>query len=213
MVVRMFKVVVIGYVLFVFASSNALGQDGAKTERPDIRVGDTWVFERTERGSGAKTEISQKVLAVGTEDLMIASSDGPTASEQKWTRDLNYVSGDGKRSWKPSSQSLSFPLTVGRQWKVDAKGVTAAGRDIALEGVCKVSAFEKLTVKAGTFDAFKVECDMEFHVYGPGTRGTSRYVFWYGPATKFLVRSELLSRDRLSVFSDWTQELISTTVK
>jgi hypothetical protein len=210
---RMSTAAVSYFVPFLAMLSPALGQDGPKAERPDTRVGDAWVFERTQRGSEVKSEVSQKVLAVGADDLTVASTEGSTATEQKWTRELNYVSGEGKRLWSPSTQSLSFPLSVGRQWKVAAKGVTAAGRDITLEGVCKVSAFAKVTVKAGEFDAFKVECDSEFYVFGPGTRGTSRYVVWYSPATKFWVRSELLSRDRLSVFSDWTQELVSTTVK
>jgi hypothetical protein len=190
-----------------------VAQDSAKAERPELRVGDSWLFERTERGSGAKSEVTRKVLAVGAEELTIASTEGATATEQKWTPELNYVSGDGKRVWRPSSQSTSFPLSVGRQWKVDAKGINAAGREITLEGACKVTGLEKVTVKAGAFDAFKVECDMEFYVYGSGTRGTSRYVYWYSPTAKFPVRSELLSRDRLSVFSDWTQELVSTNVK
>lgn len=194
-------------------SERVVAQDGPKAERPQVAVGDSWVFERTERGSGAKSEVTRKVLAIGADDLTIASTESGTDTEQKWTRDLNYVSGDGKRVFKPHNQTLAFPLWVGRQWKVDAKGVNAGGRDITLEGSCKAVAHEKVTVKAGSFDAFKVECDFEFYIFGPGTRGTTRLVYWYSPALKFPVRSELMNRDRLTVFTDWTQELVSTTVK
>lgn len=201
------------FAVYFSASPWATAQDGPKTERPDVQVGDTWVFERTERGSGAKSEVIRKILAVGAEELTVLSTEASGVTEQKWTRELNYVSGEGKRAWRPSGQGLSFPLHLGRQWKVEAKGVTLAGRDITLDGNCKVVSYEKVTVKAGTFDAFKVDCDNEFYVYGAGTRGTARSVSWYSPAARFAVRSELLSRDRLSVFSDWTQELVSTTVK
>jgi len=197
----------------MFLCGVVAAQDSAKAERPELRVGDTWLFERIDRTSNAKTEVTRKVLAVGSEDLTIASTEGSTATEQKWTRELNYVSGDGKRVARPHSQSLVFPLSVGRQWKVDGKGVTAAGSDATLEGNCKVSAYEKVTVKAGAFDAFKVECDNEFYIYGSRTRGTQRLVLWYSPDVKFPIRSELMNRDRLTVFADWTQDLVSTTVK
>jgi hypothetical protein len=181
--------------------------------RPDVRIGDTWVLERADRRTNTKSEIVFKVVAVGNDDLTVASTEGSTANEQKWSRDLNYVSGDGKRVLKPSSQELNFPLSPGRQWKVNAKGVTRGGGDMTLEGECKVVAFEKITVRAGTFDAFKVECVGEFYVYGARTQGTHRRVYWYSPAVKFPVKSEVLSRDRLTVFNDWTEELVSTTVK
>jgi hypothetical protein len=202
-----------GFLSGLFFYGVAAAQDSAKAERPELRVGDSWLFERTDRGSSAKTDVARKVLAVGAEELTIASTEGATATEQKWTRELNYVSGDGKRVARPHSQSLAFPLSLGRQWKVDGKGVTAAGSDATLEGNCKASAYEKVTVKAGTFDAFKVECDNEFYIYGSRIKGTQRLVQWYSPAVKFPVRTELMNRDRLTVFADWTQELVSTTVK
>jgi hypothetical protein len=196
----------------VFLSAAAHAQEGLKAERPEIRVGDSWNFERTERSSGSKTEVTRKILAVGAEEVSVAATDGADATEQKWTRELNYMSGEGKRTWRPSAQTLSFPLSVGKEWKVDAKGTTAAAREASLQGACKVSAYEKVTVKAGNFDAFKVECDTEFYVYGPGVRGTARVVVWYSPAVKFWVRWEQLTRDKLTVFADWTLELVSTTV-
>lgn len=198
--------------LAAFGPCLAFGQTPT-AERPDVVVGDAWILERNDRGSGAKSEVSQRIVAVSSSDLTVAFVEGSTATEQKWTRELNYVSGDGKRVWNPSSQAFSFPLSVGRQWKVEAKGVNAGGRDISLNGNCKVAAFEKISVKAGTFDTFRVECDSEFYVYGPGVAGKSRYVAWYAPAAKSHVRSELLSGDRLSTFANWTQELVSTTVK
>lgn len=201
------------FLLGLLLSGTVAAQDAAKAERPELGVGDSWVFERTERGSGAKSEVTRKILAIGADDLTIASNESGTATEQKWTRDLNYMSGDGKRIWRPHNQTNAFPMSVGRQWKVDAKGVNAGGRDNALEGTCKVSAHEKVSVKAGTFDAFKVECDFEFYTYGASIRGNGRLVYWYAPAAKFTVRTELMSRDRLTVFTDWTQELVSTTVK
>jgi hypothetical protein len=202
-----------GFLSGTFLYGVVAAQDSAKAERPELRVGDSWSFERTDRSSGVKTEVTRKVLAVGSEELTIASTEGAAVTEQKWTRELNYMSGDGKRLARPHSQSLAFPLSVGRQWKVDGKGVTAGGRDATLEGNCKVSAYEKVSVKAGTFDAFKVECDNEFYIYGPGTKGTQRLVNWYSPAVQFPVRTELMNRDKLTVFADWTQELASTTVK
>lgn len=206
------SVAAVFFLLAAFGPCRALAQ-APTAEKPDIVVGDAWTLERTDRGSGTKSDVSVKTIAVGPGDLTVAFVEAATATEQKWTRELNYVSGEGKRTWNPSSQSFSFPLSVGKQWKIDAKGTNAGGRDVTLNGNCKVAAFEKVSVKAGTFDTFRVECDSEFYVYGPSIAGKSRYVAWYAPAAKFHVRSELLAGDRLSTFSNWTQELVSTTVK
>jgi hypothetical protein len=167
-----------------------------------------------DRRANAKQELSYRIVAAGDGGLTLAVAEGSTSGEQKWSSDLNYLSGDGKRVVKPSTQELSFPLSQGRQWKVNTTGVTRGGADVTSEGECKVAAFEKITVKAGTFDAFKVECTSEFHVYGrQSVQGTHRRVYWYSPTVKFWVKSEVVTRDRLTVFNDWTEELVSTTVK
>jgi hypothetical protein len=191
----------------------ALSQEPPRAERPAIKVGDAWTLERTNR-SGGTLEVRREVKAVTPEALTVVVTDTAGTTEQQWTPDLNYVSGEGKRVLRPSLQYLSFPLSVGREWKVDLKGTNAAGRDLTSEGRCKVLAYEKVTTRAGSFDAFKIECDIEFYIYGgQPVRGREKYLYWYAPAVRGEVRAERLTRDALTVFFDWTQELVSTTVK
>ena len=191
----------------------AWAQDTPKAERPQFKVGDAWSYDRVMR-AGGRLDVRREVKAVSADALTVVVTDDAGTTEQQWTTELNYMSGEGKRTARPHRQYVSFPMSVGRQWKVDHKGVNASGRDFTVEGNCKVPAFEKVTTKAGAFDAFKVECDVEFYLYGGRPiRGRERYTYWYAPALRGEARAERLTRDDSTVFFDWTQELVATTVK
>jgi hypothetical protein len=190
-----------------------LAQDAPKAERPEIKVGDSWSYDRVNR-AGGRLDVRREVKAVSTDSLTVVVTDAAGTTEQQWTPELNYMRGEGKRVVRPHTQLVSFPMTVGGQWKVETKGVNAGGRDLTAEGTCKVLSFEKMNTKAGVFDTFKVDCDVEFYIYGGRPiRGRDRYVYWYAPAVRGEARAERLTRDDLTVFFDWTQELVSTTVK
>lgn len=193
-------------------SSFAFAQEAPKAERPTFKAGDAWRYERV-NADGSRLEVRREIKSVSADALTVVVTDTAGTTEQKWSLEFNYMSGEGRRVIRPDLQYVSFPLTVGKEWKIKTKGVTAAGQDIAGEGSCKVQAFEKVTSKAGSFDAFKVDCDLDFYVYGPGVRGRERYVYWYSPVVRGEVRAERLTRSAVSVFWDWKQELVGTTVK
>jgi hypothetical protein len=198
-------------VLSLALSPFALAQEALKAERPAVKVGDAWRYDRV-NADGSRLEVRREIKAVSSDSVTVVVTDAAGTTEQQWSLDLNYMSGEGKRVWRPDSQYMSFPLTVGKQWKVNAKGVNAAGRDIAGEGACKVVSLEKVAVRVGTFDAFKVDCDVEFYIFGPGVRVRDRYVYWYAPALRGDVRAERVTRSPIDVVFDWKQELVSTTV-
>lgn len=192
----------------------AIAQEEPKAERPAVKAGDAWTFERVNRPGGSKVEVKREIKAVTPEALTVVVTDAAGTSEQQWTPELNYVRGEALRVLRPHLQYVSFPMTVGREWKVESRGTNANGRDVTSEGRCKILSFERVTTRAGAFGAFKVECDVEFYIYGPQPiRGRDRYTYWYAPAVRGEIRAERLTRDPVSVFSDWTQELVSTTVQ
>lgn len=194
------------------AASAALAQEGPKVERPELKVGDLWSYQRVNR-DGTQIEVRREIKAVTPESLTAIVKDAAGTTEQQWTPELNYLRGEGPRVERPHQQYYSFPLAVGRQWKVDKKGVGTSGRDFKSEGACNVVAFEKVETKAGAFDAFKVNCETDFILYGARPiLGRERYVYWYAPAARGEVRAERLTRDAISVFVDWTQDLVATSV-
>ena len=200
-------------VALLAATSPVLAQEVPKAERPELKVGDSWSYQRTSR-DGTQIEVRREIKAITPDSLTVIVKDAAGTTEQQWTPELNYVKGEGPRLERPHQQYFSFPLAVGRQWKVEKKGVGTSGRDFKAEGECKVVGFEKVETKAGPFDAFKVSCQTEFILYGARQiLGSERYVYWYSPTVRGEVRAERLTRDAISVVFDWTQELVATNVK
>lgn len=106
--------------------------------------------------------------------------------------DLNPVRlrGEGGTTlaeFKPYGPTLSFPLHVGKRWRGGYMGFTAFN-NLVWEGDtrCKVEAKEKITVPAGSFDTFRIECEQGWRV-GPAT-GSTRATRWYAPTPGTVVK-------------------------
>ncbi|HKA33190.1 MAG TPA: tetratricopeptide repeat protein [Candidatus Binatia bacterium] len=97
---------------------------------------------------------------------------------------------------------LSFPLWIGKRWSYEFEITRVSGRSLhpkapsRANDECEVTAFEKVTVKAGTFDAFACKCKCEM----VGTPliwneycGTT--IIWYAPAVKNIVRHKTESTE------------------
>jgi hypothetical protein len=185
----------LGFVaIFVAATSSlgnpAAGQNQAPTlDRPPApTVGDT----RTYKWDGqivVSTYIGQKD---GLNCYFEKAADG-RQSEECRTWDDNLVRRVG--TWEPlevnpSSGRLSFPLFVGKQWDasytmpnstyLDANGHRFPGRVIHAQ----IVSYEKVTVPAGTFDAFKIiayEITMAGRGWGWYSHGGSDIIEYYAP--------------------------------
>ena len=73
---------------------------------------------------------------------------------------------DPPAGWTP-------PLTVGERWNRQQKVTNVGtGRTTSYEWNCQVAAFETVTVPAGTFDAYRVECN---------TTLDTQDVYWTAP--------------------------------
>jgi hypothetical protein len=81
--------------------------------------------------------------------------------------------------------ALAFPLRVGNKNRYEKRPWKNGNGHSSAE--CDVKGIESVTVPAGTFDAFRVECDGNWHrVFDIGARGgnSGRYqeTFWYSPS-------------------------------
>ncbi|MEJ8835042.1 hypothetical protein [Ramlibacter sp. AN1133] len=89
-----------------------------------------------------------------------------------------------------------FPLKVGKTWSQHERmTLHASSKVVEFDFACKVEAFEKVTVRAGTFDAFRIHCKT------PGTDD----IYWISPRVGPFVKTQL-RRDANSMFGAGTQE-------
>lgn len=90
-------------------------------------------------------------LKTATGTLLQQPADG------RW---LALLGPDGKPAvrWDPPA-GWGLPVGVGSSWKGQRKMTNLSnGKTFEFEWSCTVPAYEKVTVPAGTFDAFRVEC-------------------------------------------------------
>jgi hypothetical protein len=90
-----------------------------------------------------------------------------------------------------------FPLQVGKTWtERERMTVHASGQTLEFDFNCKVEGFEKVTVRAGSFDTFRIHCTTSI--------GTDD-MYWVSPGMGSFVKSHL-RRDASSPFGAGTQE-------
>jgi hypothetical protein len=176
------------FVVTASLNNSAAGQNQAPTlDWPSARtVGDTFTFDWHYQNV-VRTYIGQKN---GLNCYSDKAADG-RQSEECFTWDDNLVRRVG--TWEPmeltpSSGQLSFPLFVGKQWASSYTRLDAVQRwwsrqtDIGrthprYSVIARVVSYEKVTVPAGTFDAFKI--------LATGTRwgdiGTKDIIEYYSP--------------------------------
>ena len=92
--------------------------------------------------------------------------------------------------------NLDFPLWIGKKWSFPGGAVPVGTPQTSkiprwpTNNDCYVVGFEQLTVAAGTFAAFKCECDCNL-IAGVGYEpGCGQWKLWYAPDVKNVIRAE-----------------------
>jgi len=119
-----------------------------------------------------------------------------------------YEMPDGRKvSSRPEillkSPNFSFPLWVGKNWSYEEISRLIEGMELTestpvrVRFDCQVISFGKVTVKAGTFDAFECKCQCRVpHSLRASDRGCGETTIWYAPQVKNAVRVKGDSTDR-----------------
>lgn len=153
-------------------------------------LGATWEIAQRNTGSYGK-DAQFKVTRgdttwKGMPAITMKTSQGGTIvarpSDGKW---LAMLGPDGKpaMSFDPPI-GWELPLHVGKSWATKHRlTVGATGQTLDYEFACKVEAFEKVTVRAGTFDAFRVHCN-------PSSGSDETY--WSSPGLGPFVKTRLI---------------------
>ena len=120
--------------------------------------------------------------------------------------DVAFVGQDDKPllRWEPH-QNWDWPLQVGKTFTRDYRLIVGADRTIPYTRTCAVKSVEDVSVPAGTFKAWKVECS--------NTLGVEDSL-WFSPELGIFVKSSS-KRSAANPFGAGTQEmeLVSQTVK
>jgi hypothetical protein len=169
--------------LTLFAAS-AIAQ---QADRPDVRVGDEWqfaVYYTVASGTPNRTWVITSVAAAGVEGT-------ENGEPLRLTRELNVIESPREKSSNP--RLLAFPLEVGKRWQYvndwlfkpkGSQGKSVV--DVAVVG------YEKITVPAGEFEAFKLTSKETLSGRSPiGSQyaGETIRTYWYAPAARAIVKS------------------------
>jgi len=149
----------------------ALAVGGCAVTAPTVQtwqpapVGTSWAAIQRNTGSfGKDTQtLTTRVADMswnGAPAMAIKTATGKLLQQPGNGRWLAFLGPDDKPvvTFDPPA-GWDLPFAVGSSWKRQQKMTNvASGRTSAYEWGCTVAAYEKVTVPAGTFDAFRVEC-------------------------------------------------------
>lgn len=171
-------------VVLALLADSAIAQ---KVNRPDVKVGDQWQFVMyytVPSTTPNRTWVITSATPIGLEGM-------ENGEPLMLTPDLNVLESPRHKDSNP--KALNFPLEVGKRWHYvsdwvfkpkGAKGSAAV--DVTVLG------YEKITVPAGEFDAFKLAAKETLSGTSPINSqyaGETTRTYWYAPAARAIVKS------------------------
>jgi hypothetical protein len=171
-------------------------------ERPNVKVGDRWVFVMRSTAGEKLLERAWVVTSVSPTRIEGTENGKPLAL----TPDLNMI--ESPREKESNLSELSFPLEVGKQWSFVNDYVFNDPIFGTLQGRSKCSVavlgYEKVQVPAGEFDAFKLELKSTWVSPNNPAGGESDFTYWYAPAVRAVVKKE----ERVTYLPTYITELV-----
>jgi hypothetical protein len=184
--------------LAAMCATSSAAQSLERAERPEIRVGDLWVFQNTDLRTGEKKDTSFLVTALTGDEIMMETG-GSTSGAWTFTREWNPVerkAGDVVTDvLKPDWPYLRFPMALGKTWEVpfEIEATSRFEKHVAeWQWKAQVVAVETVTVRAGTFQTFRIDYEGSFTTRSGRETWTGSHgeTAWYAPAAKAIVKRE-----------------------
>ena len=90
---------------------------------------------------------------------------------------------------KSATPNKDWPLEVGKKWKYESEAPNGLGDRMTIKQEAEVISYGDVTVKAGTFKAFKIVYSgtIRNHKYSE-TGALTNDVWWYAPAIKSYIK-------------------------
>ena len=172
-----------------------------KAELPLLKVGDRWKIEQRDRRTGAKgDEWVRSIATVSSQQIEGTEND----SKMILTPELNIIESATTSAVGEPLKLLSFPLEVGKRWSVKTTGFNKVNQSrVRVQLSAEVVGYERIKMIAGEFDAFKLEAKGYWNNDTSGGNGRVTYKYWYAPAARTIVKTELDDG-----YSPWIRELV-----
>jgi hypothetical protein len=195
----------------------ALPAFAQNTDKPDVHVGDRWSWQHTNGLANERdlTRIEDIVEVSGNEIRARARVKGnPGSGIATYTREWNPVDVVSAQ-YSPFLKELAFPLQVGKKWNDTAdKMLFSNGKHGKFYLKGEVVAFEKVTVPAGTFDAYRVNLVLDASGTDEDANiGNTEETYWYAPSVKRYVKLENTFRRDGRVRSKDIYELLEYSLR
>jgi hypothetical protein len=192
------KLLCFAVTILVLAAVNAFAQNA---DKPDVHVGDRWSWQHINGLANEKdfTQIESIVEVSDNEirtQLRVKGKYGSGIAT--YTREWNPID-VVTAQYTPNLKEYAFPFETGKKWDSSAdKMLFSNGKHgkFFLKG--EVVAFEKVTVPAGTFDAYKINVVLDASGTDEDAQiGNTVETYWYAPSVKRYVKLEnTFKRDR-----------------
>jgi serine/threonine-protein kinase len=152
-------------------------------------VGDRWVYEARDVFAGTKYPVTVEVkelTASTVRDVLKAGGSAPV----EWVHKPGaYLIGlaPGILNFSPYLSALQ-EIRIGQSWSnVNLVRLPFCQEVLSCKTSARVMGRERVTVKAGSFEAWKIEVELQFHDQG-GWSGTVSLKYWYVEELRRIVR-------------------------
>ena len=187
----------------LLAAASAFAQgDARRIESPDVRVGDTWMFNKIDGWKNSLEEVSVNVVQRSDASGIVMESsslDGSSVARILRTTAFNLVRIEAPaftQKAAPFYPNYSFPLYAGKTWKgkVLLSNTKQSGVEVTAYLRGKAVGWEMVTVPAGNYLALKLRMEGRYDARGPGGiwDGTIDDTLWYAPEVRNAVRYEYI---------------------
>jgi hypothetical protein len=202
---------------------SVFAQPASPVEKPDIEVGDRWIFRSVDLWKNEETsKIEYKVTGANGDNIELertridAATGSPVGRPARRKADRSTWTFVDPKMTEGKYVTFAFPLEVGKTWEFEYSIKAANGDSVSQKRTAKVESWEDVVVPAGHFKALKVVHSGQYTRSTPTTSlsGTVSEVLWYAPSVKRFVKREY--RDATGSGQTWDHvrdELIEYEVK
>ena len=181
----LFLIIILSLLIARCATDQTMTGSQESCEAPVWQVADFWRYQLEDK-SGWMVQVAKV-----EKDLYIVDVPGDQyrhGFDPKTLQFKTFVDAQGKKIAPPAESALlyDFPLSVGKKWTKVIKVEPETGPPQVYYYMYKVVSFEKVTVPAGRFNAFKVE--RELYTQNNQKTPTTITHIWYAPEAKNVVK-------------------------
>jgi hypothetical protein len=176
---------------FLLALASALvSATPGTSQTPDLAgvlPGDRWTYDVTdELTSDLKYTFTVVVIDVSEKEIntRVTSRGSQRPRQIAFDRGWSRVDDDLWKYDPSDGAGIQMPLQIGKAWRFEGNGKNFQnGTTVRTTGQSKVTAEEKITTSAGTFETFKVETVIRQVVSNDQTKAaTLTSTLWYAPS-------------------------------